>query len=682
MRAAASGLCFCLFFLAGTPARAQSCGQIPTALVLSGGGAKGLAHIGVLRVLDSLGIRPNLVVGTSMGAIVGALYASGYSSREIDSLSRVLPLGRFFRSYQPGAPASMGLLQPLVVWERRGGTFVLQRSAAEEPAINALMNAGMLRGNLLARGSFDSLPIPFRAVATDLRTGEPVVLAGGDLARAVRASSAIPLLFDPVRQDQRFLGDGGLSANVPIGIAREAGAARVIVSYTTEPLPDSLNLFSPVVLADQLIRLLFRQPPDSLGTGDIAIHPAVEGFQSLNFGRASVDSLIARGYVAARDALTSARCLPHAPDRRHSLPDRIGHIRLEGSRLGDTTYLPRILDLHDHAPLRWHELQSHLLRLGGSQVYDAVWLNPRGSGDTVDFGLQPRYPAKWVIALGLVYDNDLGARAWMGAVDRSLLGRETEGSATLMLGELRQELDLGLRYRSLGVRLPVPVLTLELGREAVRRFDSTGNELPILRIHEALATAGLEGDLGRGWRAFLGAEAHAWEEPAQHGFSAIGARMRLTKTGRGAEPLFRLEGDETTRYGRLLAEGVLTIHLQRLSIRPRGRYGYGERLPPQLALSLGGDDGFPGLHIGELRGEQEALGALELSYPIAGPVLLRTEGMVGRITTGQSVFSGGPWRTGIRVGLGIETSLGPIRAEYGISDGGREAIFLRVGRWF
>ncbi len=559
---------------------------------------------------------------------------------------------------------------------------MLQRSAADEPAINALLNAGLLRGNLLARGSFDSLPIRFRAVATDLRTGEPVVFSTGDLARAVRASAAIPLLFDPVRQDGRYLGDGGLSANVPVGIARDAGAARVIVSYTTERVPDSLNLLSPVVLADQLIRLLFRQPPDSLGAADIAIHPDVEGFQSLNFGRQSVDSLIDRGYQAARESLQAARCLPRGPVSGRALPTRVGTVQLRDVRMGDTTYLPRMVGVHDHGPLEWRELERRLLRLGSSEVYDAVWLNPRGSRDTVDFDLQPRYPAKWVIALGLVYDNDLGARAWIGTVDRSLLGRETEGSATLMLGELRQELDAGLRYRSLGVRYPVPALTLELGREAVRRFDSNGDELPILRIHEALGTAGLEGDLGRGWRAFLGAEAHVWEEPGRHGLSAVGARLRLSKTGRSAEPLFRLEGDETTAYGRLLAEGVLSIRLSRLTIRPRLRYGYGRQLPPQLAFSLGGDEGFPGLHIGELRGEREALGALELSYPIAGPVLFRTEGMVGRITSGGGLFPGGTWRTGIRVGFGVETSLGPIRVEYGISDGGREAIFLRVGRWF
>src|SRR6185503_8818853 len=126
---------------------AQACPAPRTALVLSGGGAKGRAHSGVLRVLDSLGIRPDLIVGTSMGAVIGALYAAGYSARRLDSLARVVPLAALFRTYQPLAPRSLGILQPLVLWEQGERGFALQSASVVEAEANALVNAAMLRGN-------------------------------------------------------------------------------------------------------------------------------------------------------------------------------------------------------------------------------------------------------------------------------------------------------------------------------------------------------------------------------------------------------------------------------------------------------------------------------------------------------------------------------------------------------
>ena len=373
--------CFVLFMALGAaaPLFAQECRAPRTALVLSGGGAKGLAHIGVLAALDSLGIRPDLIVGSSMGAAVGALYASGYSGRELDSLARTVPLSRLFRSYQPRAPRSLGVLRPLVMWEQGDRRFNLQSAAVVESEANALVNLAMLRGNLTARGDFDSLPIPFRAVATDLATGDPVVLRSGDLAQAVRASIAIPLVFAPELREGRFLADGGLSANIPVAVARAEGAQRVIVSDATEHPAATFDGYSPINVADRLIEFLFQQPAESLRTGDVLVRPNVDGFNSLNFSPGRVRQLLVNGRAAADTSLRPPGCTA-APKPVRELPRRVTGFTADSANDSERLALERMLGLGLDDSLDIHLLRSRVRELGLSDAYHSVWLGPDGRG--------------------------------------------------------------------------------------------------------------------------------------------------------------------------------------------------------------------------------------------------------------------------------------------------------------
>ena len=662
-------------------AGAQSCPTAPTALVLSGGGAKGLAHIGVLHVLDSLAIRPDIVVGSSMGAVVGGLYASGYSAREIDSLARILPLTRLLRSYEPRVPLSLGLLQPAIVWEEESGQLVFQRAAVLESEVNALLNAGFLRGNLQARGDFDSLSIPFRAVATDLLSGSPYVFANGDLALAVRASVAIPLLFEPEFINGRYLGDGGLSANVPIAVARQEGAGRVIVSYTTERMPDSLNLQSTLVLIDHLIGNLFRQPDDSLSAFDVPIRPDVEGFQSLNFSAAAVDALIARGYRAAVEQLRSVDCLHRRPAQDTRLRSPMLQKFTVAGPPGESALLQRLLQLEPGRRIEVSELQRNLRRLGTSDRYSAVWLFPRGSRDSVAFHATTDLAPGRVIAVGAVYDNDLGGRVWLGQVNRHVLGTSLEIASRTSLGELEQDLFIGIRPTSVSEPKVSPTLELQASRALVRRFDD-GDELTPHRVHEGIGFAGLQIAWRDSWVASVGIEGRLWDAPGVRGQGAVGPRLSVLRAGRLAEPLFRMEALANAEYQRIEIEGITTLWLGRLQVRPRFRYGLGESLPAKQRFVFGGVDGFAGRHIGELRNEGELSGSLIFLHPLKGQLLLRIEPMLGAVGGDEELIPDEEVLAGIRMGLNLVTGLGPIRVEYGISDGGRDAVLVRLGRWF
>jgi NTE family protein len=666
---------------------AQDCRGGRTALVLSGGGAKGIAHIGVLRSMDSLGIRPDLIVGTSMGAVVGALYASGYSGRVLDSLARVEPLAALFRTYQPQAPRSLGVLQPLVLWEQGARGFALQSASVIEAEANALVNAAMLRGNLLARGDFDSLPIPFRAVATDLDHREVVVLSSGDLAQAVRASAAVPLLFAPELRDGRYLTDGGLAANIPVAVARAEGADHVIVVDATEHPGSFTGGSAPLVVADRLVQFLFEQRMDSLGPHDLLIRPDVDGFASLNFSPGRLAALLQRGRAAADSALPRWRCPGRAaPSPVEALPTRVTEITVAGANASEQLAVTRLLGLDAGRgdTLDFRLLLGRIRALSTtSEAYQSIWLRPSGAGDSVRFDLEVHRAARRVAGLGLAYDNELGGRMWAGVVDRRLAGRALEGSGALFLGELRRELMLGLRrHYQVGGQLFQPTVTVQFANEDVRRFDAAGDEIGQAFTREIVGFAGIERPVGVMWQIALGAEARTWDEPGRANRSTFGGVARLTGASRSHGKVVSAEALWTGMYQSLAAEGTAFGRIGAVRVAPRVRLGWGNGLPRQIGFPLGGDNGFPGYHLGERRGDREAMASVLFTVPVRGPVLARLELAAGGTDARSPRFSGGGWTAGMRLGVGADTPVGPVRFEYGVALRGRNSLFVRLGRWF
>ncbi len=665
------------------PLAAQDCRAPRTALVLSGGGAKGIAHVGVLAALDSLGIRPDLIVGSSMGAAVGALYASGYSGRELDSLVRTVPLARLFRTYRPRAPRSLGVLRPLVMWEQGDRRFTLQSASIVEPELNALVSAAMLRGNLIARGDFDSLPIPFRAVATDLATGKPVVIRSGDLAQAVRASIAIPLVFAPEVRDSQFLADGGLSANIPVAVARAEGAERVIVSDATEHSAESFDGYSPINVADRLIEFLFQQPAESLRAGDVMVRPDVEGYNSLNFSPARVERLLVNGRAAADSSLADVECRrAGAADSGRRLPRRVTGFTARAANDSERLALERMFGFGLSDTLDADLLRSRVRGLSASDTYNSVWLGPHGSGDSVAFDLSLRRASRRVVAIGLGYDNELGGRMWAGAVDRRIFGLALEGSAALFLDAFRKELYTGFRRKfQIARQLMDPTLTVRIATEDVRRFDPSGDELDELETREALGFAGVERVFSQGWEIGLGLHGHVWREAVQGERSTLGLAGRAIRVSRSRGRVVRAEGVWTGVYQRARMEAELLGHFGVVRFTPRVMVGWGDDLPLQLGFPLGGDDGFPGLHIGERRGDREAMLGLMFTTPIKGPLLGRVELAAGRTAIGGPLLGDDGWVGGVRAGIGADTPVGPVRFEYGYSTEERGAVFVRLGDW-
>ncbi len=283
----------------------NSSAQLKIGLALSGGGARGGAHVGVLKALEELGVEVDYIAGTSMGAIIGGLYASGYSVAEIEELlvdtdwtkamsDRTARRDRTMRKKQ--------LENQFLIPYRIGfnnGTFQLPLGAVEGQHLDQLFQEMLLP--VVGVQDFSQLPIPFRAIATDLVSGDVVVLSRGSLPDALRASMSVPGVFAPVRIDGKILVDGGMSNNLPVDIVRQMGADIVIAVDISSPLLTEEQLTSVLSVSEQLTNFLTRRNADeqikSLGPQDMLIVPELDNFSSADFQGAS--KIVPLGYDAA-----------------------------------------------------------------------------------------------------------------------------------------------------------------------------------------------------------------------------------------------------------------------------------------------------------------------------------------------------------------------------------------------
>jgi NTE family protein len=387
----------CLILAAGLlPVIACAGVQPRIGLVLSGGGAKGLAHVGVLKVLAEAGIRPVVITGTSMGSIVGGLAAMGYSAAAIESLVVSVDWQTDFVDPQP---------RTILTMEHKSRD---DRYAASLPFVGGGIGlpeglvAGQEIGKLLSRLTlpfcdsidFHTLPIPFACVATDISTGETVVLDHGDLGTAIRASASLPFALTPVTLDGRLLVDGGLTKNFPVDVARAMGADVTIgVDVGTRSLATG-DITSIVQIARQALG--FADEADrrtERAHCTILIDPDVADFSILNFE--DVREIIKRGEDAARrwlpqlDSL-AARQAGGAPRPARALPSLSDSVRLAAVEVLEATTASRqtiLTAANIHAPctVTIRQTEEAIDRINSLQVFETTSYRLRRGpdGDTL-----------------------------------------------------------------------------------------------------------------------------------------------------------------------------------------------------------------------------------------------------------------------------------------------------------
>lgn len=357
-------------------------------LVLSGGGARGFAHIGVLKQLEAMHIPIDCIAGTSMGAVVGGLYAAGLPATEIEKRLASLKLNdialdRVDRRLLPQSVREEDEQYPL------GATLGLSGNGVKLPAgvVQATQFQELLQNwtaHLPPDINFDNLPIPFRAVATDLETGKMIVFNKGSLHKAVRASMAAPGVFAPIEIDGKLLSDGGLVRNLPVDIARDMGADIIIAVNIGTPLMPRDQLQTLFNVSQQMVNILTEQnvnvQKSLLRPEDILIEPQLGNIGFMDFDRSKEATAIGEKATQNMAAKLAALQLPehlHTATQQLRLnpqlpPLRIGFVDIETNGAIPESDIRRQLSIKVGTMYDAEEINRKLAILNNAREFDSI----------------------------------------------------------------------------------------------------------------------------------------------------------------------------------------------------------------------------------------------------------------------------------------------------------------------
>lgn len=700
--------------------------------MLSGGGARGIAHVGVLKVLERERVPVDCIVGTSMGAVVGSLYASGLTAEEIEAAVRAVEWSDAFRdaSDRTDRPLRSRLQDRSFLIGAaigyRDGKFGIPRSLVQGQRLGLV-----LRGFLLPAAGiedFDRLPTPFRAVATDLENGEMVVLARGDLPNAVRASMAVSGVLPPVEIDGRLMSDGGTSSNLPVGVARRLGATRIIAVDISAPLYTREQLTSPLTVTDQVITAMMRKQTkaeiDSLGPGDLLIAPDLGTIGSADFLPAVQDGM-RLGAEAAEAHIDQLRAMA-VPEAQytawtHSRHEgirklgRISRIELDNQSDASDAVLRAYLSEHPDDVFDRATVERDIARLYGIGEFESVdyALSPAvdGNGEVLRVSVREKQWGQGSLRFGLRLEDDFdgssnfdfGAR--LRATEVNEKGAEWQldgqiGKTTRLGFEWLQPLDEARRrwvlprvtfsarnqpiflneLRAIELRRS----SLEVGADAGRWLDDWGSvSAGVFRraSHYAARTSSIDIDARTENTAGLRFDfLRDTQDDAQfprHG-TYLQASLRQHAKVAGGDFDSTLLEFRTSHALPILAD-------DRLLLQARMQYAVGNDLPADELGFLGGFLDLSGFAEDARFGRHLALGQA-IYYRNLATVFDRY-----RLFVGGSLEAGNTWDLDSQISLdsllwggsvfvASESPLGALYFGYGHAEAGENSLYLFVGR--
>jgi NTE family protein len=425
-------------------------------LVLGGGGARGAAHIGVLKELERLRIPIDVIAGTSMGAIVGGLYATGVRAEELEALVGSMD----WTAALSDQPARETLNFRRKQDERefpvnfqlgiRGTDLLLPQGVIQGQELELLLRELTLSASHIT--DFDNLPIPFRAIASDIVAGEAVVLKSGDLAKAIRASMSVPGVFAPTTIDNKLLVDGGLVGNLPVDVMRAMGVDVIIAVDVEFPLYEAAELGSVLAISEQMLTVLIRKETlrqiETLTDTDILIRPELGTYASANF--ADILKTIEPGRQAAIEQAAGLQKLsmpvdewePYVAQRKLSLNknETLSFVRVKHDGKLASEVLESRLSVQAGDPINAELLAQNADRLYGLQLYQHVGygLVEEDGGTGVEYRAVTKSWGPNFLQFGISLEDD-----FEGSTAFNLAARMTRSGLNRLGAEWRTDLQLG-----------------------------------------------------------------------------------------------------------------------------------------------------------------------------------------------------------------------------------------------
>lgn len=724
-----------------TVAQAQDSSKAPAAatrpkigLVLSGGGARGAAHIGVLKVLEELRVPVDVIAGTSMGSIVGAAYATGMSVEEMERAVATITTKALFTDRPPRQDQTMRVkeddLLPFIVPELGVTADGIQlpkgivTGVALEGELRKLVQIANVR-------SFDELPIPFRAIATDIGSGAMVVLKEGSVVQAIRASMSVPGAVAPVEIDKRLLVDGGLVRNLPVDIARAMGADIVIAVNLGTPLLRPDQITSVLSVTFQMINILTEQNVNrslaELKPQDILVIPELGDYSSADFD--NLQKTVPIGEAAARKVADRLRALALPPEqyaalrKRQAAPTTTGTIvvdaiRVEGTKRVNPEVVLQVMQTQVGQALERDTIDLDMRRIYGRGDFSGVnYTVEEKDGKNTLVVLVRERPEQHYVRFGLELEAALSRQAsfnffashrmkWLNEYGGEWRNDVVLGRDVLLQTEFYQPLS-ARQYLFVAPRLSYSVEPLDLyvddlkvaeyrDQTALFQFDLGANFLQYGEARLGVAVGHRRFDLQSGGVLLPGAgttsigrfsteikldQLEGINFPTR-GYSAYGGAYTSTEM-LGADDEYNLWNGEVT------AAASIGRHTLEAHVAAGGPIG-SSPIPAYDQQGLGGFLKLSGLSLDQLRSDRYAFGRLIYRTKLAEIPMFEGVYVGGSLEAAKlrpliPVWEGKPveGQLLVRAGsvfLGVDSPLGPVYVGYGYANRDNQAIYLFLGR--